>query len=126
MKRSWVGFLLLLILLILSLAVSRGMARIHEDASRKLEQAADLALRGDWAGAAFRTAQVRHSWDNWELLRGALADHGPIEALDTDFAALEFYCRRRELLSFAALCREMAKQMEAMGDAHGWDLKNIL
>lgn len=126
MKRSWLGFLFLLLLLAVSLVSTWAMAHIHEDAAEKLEEAADLALSGQWPGAAYLTAQVRHSWDKWELLRAALADHGPMEDLDADFALLEVYGRSQERLAFAAMCREMACRMEAMGDAHGFDLKNIL
>ena len=126
MKRSRFGFLLLLILLALSLAVSRGMGRIHEDTAARLDRAADLALEGNWAGAAFHSACARRTWDRWALLRGALADHGPIETLEADFAALELYASRRETLAFAALCREMACLAEAIGQAHSWDPKNIL
>ena len=126
MKRSWLGLLFLLILLAASLVTTWGMSEIHEDSSEKLEEAADLALSGQWSRAAFLTAQVRHKWDKWELLRAALADHGPIEDLDADFALLEVYGRSQERIAFAATCREMSRRMEAMGDAHGFDLKNIL
>lgn len=126
MKRSWVGLLLLLALLGTSLAASWGMIQIHQEASEKLDRAADLALSGEWAAAAYLTAQVRHSWEKWNLLRAALADHGPMEALDASFSQLELYGKSREKLAFASVCREMACQMEAMGQAHSWNLENIL
>lgn len=126
MKRSWLGLGFLVLLLVLSLLTTSAMSRIHEDSAEKLEKAADLALTEQWPQVAWLTAQVRTSWDKWELLRAALADHGPIEDLEADFALLEVYGRSREKLAFAATCREMARRMEAMGDAHGFDLKNIL
>jgi len=126
MKRSWIGFILLLVLLGTSLAASWGMMEIHQEASEKLNRAAELALTGEWAGAAYLTAQVRHSWDKWALLRAALADHGPMEELDASFTQLELYGKAREKLAFASICREMACRMEAMGQAHGWELENIL
>lgn len=126
MKRSWFGFFLLLALLVLALLSSLAMVRIHEENAEHLEQAARLALAGNWAGAAFRTAQAEHTWDRWELLRSALADHNPTEEIDSLFAALEVYGTAREKVAFAALCRETAKKIQAMGDAHSLKWRNLL
>ena len=126
MKRSWIGLILLLVLFGISLAASWGMVQIHQEAAQKLDKAADQALSGEWAAAAYLVAQARHNWDTWAILRAALADHSPMEELDAAFSKLELYGKQKEKLAFAAVCREMACQMEAMGQAHGWNLENIL
>lgn len=126
MKRSWFGFFLLLALLTAALLCSQAMVRIHGENAALLEKAAGLAMEGDWAGAAFLTAQARGIWDKWTLLRTALADHNPVEEIDGLFAALEVYGRAREKVAFAAACRETAKKIQAMGDAHSLKPENLL
>lgn len=126
MKRSWIGLLLLIGLLAGSWAASNAMTELHEDSAEKLEQASHMALSGNWAGAAFLTAQVRHSWDKWEWFRAAQSDHNPTEEIDAMFAALEVYGNARERVAFSALCREMAKKIQAVGEAHSLKFSNLL
>ena len=44
MKRSWIGFALLLVLLAGGIAATWGMAKCHEPIARDLENAAKTAL----------------------------------------------------------------------------------
>lgn len=126
MNRSWFGFALLLLLLALALIASWSMEQIHKENAEWLEQAAVLALADNWSGAVQKISDVRHNWTRWKLLRSALADHTPMEAIEASFSSLELYCARQELLPFAALCRELARQMDAMGDAHRLKAENLL
>ena len=126
MKRSWIGFFLLLALLGIGLLATWVMADIHEPMEEKLEEAAEAALDENWPKAAWLTASVRQDWEKWLLLRAGLVDHGPMEDIDAMFAALEVYGASREKIAFAALCRELSKKIEAIGDAHGLQWENIL
>lgn len=126
MKRSWIGLGLLLVLLCLGILGSWAMEEIHEPIAEKLEEAAEQALENQWRRAAFLTASARRDWENWRLLRAALADHGPAEDLDAMFSALEIYGASRQQVAFAALCREMARRTEAIGDAQGLLPENLL
>ena len=126
MKRSWIGLALLLVLLTLGGLGTWAMEEIHEPIADKLEDAAEQALQNQWRQAAFLTAIARRDWENWRLLRAGMADHGPSEDVDAMFAALEVYGSSREGVAFAALCREMARRIEAIGDAHGLLPENLL
>lgn len=126
MKRSWFGLILLLILLIVGFLSSLAIDDAHDPIADKLELAADAALERNWASAAWHTADARDRWEQWELLRAGFCDHGPAEEIDALFSALEVYGSSREKIAFAALCREMAEKIQAIGDAHGLDLKNFL
>ena len=44
MRRSWIGFFMLLVLLAGALGVTWGMEKIHRPIARELEQAASRAL----------------------------------------------------------------------------------
>ena len=126
MKRSWFGFFLLLLLLAASLFASRTMVTIHAENAEALNQAARFAMKENWAGAAFATAQAKHNWEKWDLLRSALADHTPSEEIDALFAALEVYGSAKDKVAFSALCRELSLKMLAIGDAHSLKFHNLL
>lgn len=118
MKRSWIGFVLLLVLLAGSVVSAVAMVWIHEPMEEDLNQASRCALAGDWekADRYFRKAQTQ--WKRWEHFRACFADHNPVEEIDGDFETLEVYCRTREDVAFAADCRELARKVAAVGEAH--------
>lgn len=125
MKRSWIGCGMLVALLAVSLAVTWGMDRIHEPIARKLEDAADCALAGEWERAEALALDAGADWKKWTHFRGCFADHSPMEEIEANFAELEVYTAARETVSFAASCGQIARQVEAMGQAHGltwWNL----
>lgn len=126
MKRSWIGLFLLVFLLAGSLVASRVMVTVHTDSAEKLEQAAELALEGNWAGAAFLTAQAQHKWKQYDFLRSALIDHNPGEEIDADFTVLGVYGSTRDSVNFAALSMQTAKKIHAIADAHRLKLHNLL
>ena len=126
MKRGWIGLGLLLVLLAGSIAVTRGMDAGHTPLSRDLERASGLALSGEWDEAAQLAEAAREEWENKWNFGAAFADHEPMEEIDGLFAQVEVYIRAREEVSFAAVCAELAKRLEAMGDAHGLTWWNLL
>ena len=126
MKRGWIGLGLLLILLVAGLLVTGHMGRNHRKISRELDMAAAHALAGDWEEALEET---RDAWEDWEEgwhFSAAFADHEPMEEIDALFAQLEAYRKTRDAVAFAAVCRQLAKQVEAMGDAHQLNWWNLL
>jgi len=126
MRRSWIGLFLLLVLLIVGLALAWAIEDVHEPITAKLESAAEEALKQNWVSAAWFTAEAHSRWESWVLFRAALADHVPSEEVEALFAALDVYGASRESVSFAALSRELAKKIEAIGKAHGLNWENLL
>ena len=118
MKRSWFGFFLLLVLLAGSILVTWIMVRLHEPIEADLISASEFALEADWirANQSFREAEAR--WIKWEHFRACFADHNPVEEIDAAFAMLQVCCTAREELAFAGGCRELARQVAAIGEAH--------
>ncbi len=126
MKRSWFGLCLLLALLAGSLAVTWAMDRMHAPVAADLKQAAQAALAGDWDQADRLCLSAAEYWESRNRIRGCLADHGPQEAVDASLAAVEVYRTARERVAFAAACADAARQVEAMGEAHGLYWWNVL
>lgn len=118
MKRSWIGFFLLLLLLLGSILSAGYMVGIHEPIEAQLMQAAQWAMDGSWeqAQVCFRAAE--RLWKETERIRSCFADHTPIEEIDADFEILKVCCAARETISFAGGCRQLARQVAAVGEAH--------
>lgn len=126
MRRSWIGLVMLLVLLAAALLVTWAMDRIHEPIAQELEQAVDYALNGEWNKARTLAADAGAAWKKWAHFRGCFADHSPMEEVDADFARLEAYSAAGEESDFAASCAELARKVKAMGEAHGLSWWNVL
>lgn len=126
MKRSWIGFVLLLLLLLGSILSTGYMVRAQEPIEAELIQAARCAMAGSWeqADSFFRTAE--ENWGSAEHLRSCFADHTPVEEIDADFELLKVLCAARETVSFAGGCLQLARQVAAVGEAHKLVWWNLL
>lgn len=126
MRRSWIGFFLLLVLLLLGLFATRKMQAIHEPIAVQLQQAAYWASLEDWETAEAFFQRAEKNWKKSEQFRACLADHNPIEDIDAAFAMLEVYCAAEEETAFEGACRELARKVAAVGEAHGLVWWNLL
>lgn len=126
MKRGWIGLGLLGMLLTVGLLVTGFMGRVHKDVSRELEEAARAAGTGNWAEAAEDARDAYEDWQEHWHFSAAFADHEPMEEIDSEFAQLWPYLEARDSVAFRALCRALARQVEAIGDAHGLNWWNLL
>ena len=126
MKRGWFGLGLLVFLLLGGLLATLYMGRTHREISRELEQAAAHALAGYWEEALEEARDAREDWEEGWHFSAAFADHEPMEEIDALFSQLEAYRATRDSVAFAAVCRQLARQVEAMGDAHSLNWWNLL
>ncbi len=126
MKRGWIGLVFLLVLLGCSIAVTWAMDARHEPVADHLEEAAELALEGEWDRALVHAGAAQKAWEKTWHFTASFADHEPMEEIDGLFAQVEIYAKGREELSFAAVCADLARRLEAMGEAHGFLWWNIL
>ena len=118
MKRSWIGFLLLIALLLGSLLVTKRMIDIHEPIESKLLQSAQTAMDGNWQQAEDLFYHAEADWKKKAHFRGCFADHNPVEEVDAAFAMLQVTCAARDPVAFAGGCRSLARQVAAVGEAH--------
>ena len=126
MRRSWIGFALLLVLLAGGIAATLGMRKCHEPIARELADAAEQTMHGDWGQAQALLRRARSDWGRSRRFAACFADHTPMEEIDALFAQAEVYAAAREEAEFAARCAELSKRMEAMGNAHGAQWWNVL
>ena len=55
-----------------------------------------------------------------------MADHGPLEEIDSLFAQVQIYADTGKTADFAAYCTRLAKLVTAVGEAHGLTWQNLL
>lgn len=118
MIRSWIGFILLILLLLGCLLVTGEMVDIHEPIESKLLQSAQRAMEGNWTQAQDLFQQAEADWKEKAHFRGCFADHNPVEEIDAAFAMLQVTCAARDAITFAGSCRSLARQVAAVGEAH--------
>ena len=125
MKRVWIGGALLAVLLTAGLLAGWAMNRGLCPGAQKLEQAGELAAAGRWGAAEEMLDDVEEIWEDRRWLVTALYDHEIMDEMDAALAQLEAYCDARDTLAFRALCRALAKNMEAAGKAHNGSVENF-
>lgn len=118
MKRCWIGFSLLLVLLFGGVLTTRKMGQIHEPIEKQLQQAAQYALDSNWENAENFFQEAKNSWKQQEHFRSCFADHNPVEEIDGNFELLTVFCSTRDGIAFAGGCRELARKVAAIGEAH--------
>lgn len=118
MKRIVFGAALLAVLFLGGIGAQKRMAAIHGYGANLLEQAGREAQAGDWEAAQTLFNRARRSWKDNYNFTAALADHTPMEDVESLYAQLAVFAENRETPHFAALCMETAARLEAMADAH--------
>lgn len=125
MKRSWIGFGLLMVLLALSLLATAFLTRIHDQTVLELQQSQECALLGDWDNVQLFLRRAQNRWDKWEHLLACLTDHEPAEEIESAFAVLDIYRQSKDALSYRAACADLICQVNALGSSHApvwWNL----
>ena len=126
MNRLWLGIVLMATLLAAGIWVGSYMNTTGTAISSTLDSAAAAALSGDWQAASGLAENARNQWDAaWHRI-AAMADHAPMEEIDSLFAKLEVYAREKQTVAFAACCARLSSLVQAMGEVHGLQWWNLL
>ena len=125
MKRIWFGAALLAVLLILGIGSAALMEDTHLTQAAELNRAADLAMSGSWERAGAALSAAKSSWDKRSPIIAGLSDHEPMDQINGIFAQLEVFLTMRDAASFSSSCLYLAKQLEALGRSHSFNLQNF-
>ena len=126
MKRSWIGLGILAVLLVLCLSVSCFLSRSQDPIARALAQAGEFAGQGDWEKALPLFALAQGQWMRWRKGVACVADHTPMEEIDSLFAQLSRYAAGENREEFVPGCAALVTKIEAMADAHGLSVWGLL
>lgn len=118
MKRCWLGVGILLVLLLLSLWVTAVMGDIHEPISFSMKAAGEAALAEDWETAEALATDARTIWYQNRPFTASVADHAPMDEIDTLFARLTVAARNGDAAEFADLCARLSVLLHAMAEGH--------
>ena len=124
MIRFWFGIGLLLVLLAGSIGVRLGLVPFHEKGADILDEAAQLALQGDWAAAIAKTSALDEQWQQRQKLTAAFVDHEPLEEAHALFAELA-RMTPEQAWEFSAVCVHLAETFRAIAeplDLKWWSL----
>ena len=126
MVRCWIGIGLLALFLVLGLWIGVEMEDTHGQISQDLQQAAEQTLNGEAEQGVLLAQQARKHWEDARRGTACVADHEPMEEIDSLFAKLEVYARQRQIPEFAACCARLSALVQAVGEAHGIQWWNLL
>lgn len=125
MKRLWIGVGLLILLLLLGILTTVFAARHQEQISQTLAEARNAAEVGQWEKAAGACFRAKALWESRHHLTASIADHEPMEEVESLFAQLEIYLKARDPVAFSACCSGLEVFVRAIGEAHSvnwWSL----
>lgn len=126
MKRLWIGVAILLVLLVCGIGFSMGMGKLHDSIHGRLMLAAEAAGRQDMAGARQQEGEARQIWRRWRCFSASLADHEPLEQIDSLFEELELYSELQLPLDYAAACVRLAEISRSVSESHSLTWWNFL
>ena len=122
-RRFYLGAGLLVVVLLLGLLTGALMENCQTPAAEILEQAAQTE---DLQAAVAMAQQAKELWQaRWKKV-ASVADHTPMDEIDSLFAELDVYARAGEQVHFAACCSQLASLMRAVSDAHALNWWNVL
>lgn len=126
MKQFWIGIGLLAVLLGLGIGAAWGMETVYSPVSGHLERASLAVMEENWAQAERCCHQAKKEWEQAWGLTAALANHTPMEEIDSLFSQMEVYVRCRDRAEFSACCASLSRLIRAMSDAHSLAWWNFL
>lgn len=115
MTRLWIGIGLLLILLASGIWLCLGLSPFHEDLAYELEQAAELAVAGEWDEAYRLADTARRQWLGRQRLTAAFINHEPLERAEALFAEMTLM-EPEQYRQFAAVCVHLAQTCRAISE----------
>lgn len=125
-KRFYLGIGLLTVFLVLGLVISMAMDSASQPISQQLEQASQEALSGSLDTGISLAQQAKKDWKSaWRGI-ATVADHTPMDEIDSLFAQVEVLGNARDAVSFGAYCARLAELVEAVSDAHSLTWWNLL
>ncbi len=126
MKRLWIGIALLGVFLVLGVVTTLSMSRLHEPLAEELSRASQAVQTGNWSQASQHALRAKTAWETHRKLVACVADHDPMEQIDSLFCELQIYLDMRQDAAFAACCANLKSLTSAMGEAHALSWWNLL
>lgn len=125
MKRIRIGIGLLLVLLALGLWTQRKLDAIHGPIAADMTLAAQQAQMGNWEQAGEALTRAEAVWTANRVFTAALADHQPLEDIESLLARLPAYAAAGNRAEFASVCADIACRVEAISAAQKLTISSL-
>ena len=126
MKRLYIGIGFLAVLLAVGIGITVAFARLHEPLSEDLRAAIETAEAGDWETTDELVTKIRGDWERCRNFTAAVADHEPLEQMESLLAQIEVYARHRNVEEFASSAAALARMAAAMANSQSISWWNLL
>ncbi len=123
MGRFWIGIGLMAVLLGLGLYSSMAMDDVHTPIAHQLEQAAAMQ---DPEKAAQALQKAKTAWDDHWHRTAILAEHAPMDDIDSLFAQAESFAKSNQMGDFSAMCMRLSQRIRAAAESHRLTWWNFL
>ena len=118
MNRFRIGALLLAVLLGLCVWAQLRMNAIQTPIAQQIAQAESMAAEQNWAQATGMVNRAQSDWEENHTFVASLADHQPLGEIGSLFAMLEAYGDEQDETEFRAACKDLARRILAVKQAH--------
>jgi len=126
MKRFHIGVGILAVILGCGILLTLAMGRIHMPISGQLARASQCARAEDWETARRLTEEAKARWETYRGLTAAVADHVPMEQIDSGFEEAEAFLLQQDANEFSAACAALSRLVKAMADSQSVAWWNVL
>ena len=126
MKRLWIGAALLLLVLAVGICLTAVFDSLHGSLAQQLTQAADAAQADNWEAAHALAQEADGQWQRLRNFTAAVADHEPLEEMDSLLRQLKVYETARDGVNFAAVCAQLSSLAEAIAQSQAITWWNLL
>ena len=117
MKRMWIGVGFLLFLLVAGIFVTLWAVSFHSRLESQLTDAVGAAAAENWDTAQILFHSAESRWEDRRKLTAVIADHDPMEEIDSLFSQMEIYLRLRDQNGFSSTGAQLASRVRAMSDS---------
>ncbi len=125
-SRFILGIGLLLAIALAGFGGSYFLQQKNEPVAAALEQASVNALAGDVSVAMELALGAQSAWQkNWHPI-AAMADHAPMDEIDSLFEQLQVYGNTANATELAAYCARLSQLIRAIPDAQLFSWWNLL
>ena len=124
--RFYLGLSILALFLLLGIFTFWGTEQALQPAADLFSQAAQTALAANLEEGIGLFRQAAGRWTAARAGISTVADHTPLEEIESLLAETEVFAQAGDAEHFAACCARLSRLMEAVSDAHAPAFENII
>ena len=126
MKRLWIAAALLAVILVGTMFNGWALEKTTSPLLLHLEQAADLARRGQWEGAEATTRQALAEWQDHYTYFHTILRHSDINEVQRQFSVVLKYLEVENIEEYCAANADLMTRIGLLAEMERASLANVL